>query len=131
MSNNCLFPVKLLALLDTAKNSESWMKRQIVLEGMPADDGKTRIVLYTPEIHQAHPENKGCRYRLAFYPNTESPLAIIDITKTTALEVYDVEGKVLISSTSIQDLSIHQALAVQTEMMYTLLEMSGCSINSL
>lgn len=126
--NHCLFPVKLMSLLDQAVKNPKWIGNQHRLDGMPQDD-KTRVMLMTPEMHDAfdgHHKGEYTRFRLAIVPGAN---IVVEYAETT-VEVYSAEG-VLLKAYHMEDLNHQQALAVQAELMYAYIENLGGYINSL
>lgn len=125
---NCLFPAKLFALLAQAKKDNTWMKSQHRLDGMPVD-GLTRIMLMTPEIHQAFDgefPNEHTRLRLTI----SHSLNVATQYEECMVEVYSAEG-MLLKQYKVADMSKEQALALQAELMYAVISSHGGFINSL
>lgn len=127
--SNCLFPVKLLALVNEAAKSISWGKDRHGLTDYP-EDGLTRIMLMTPEMHQAFDDsytNESTRFRLAVPKDIDHLVAVYEQTR---VEVYSA-NELLLGSYTVNVLNRQQAMAVQIELMYMIIQANGGYINSL
>ena len=127
-TNHCLFPVKLTALLNQAQKNDKWLGQQLRLEGMP-QDGLTRIMLMTPEMHQAFDgefPDQHTRFRLAIDPEAN----ISGQFTKTVVEIYSGDEH-LLKTYHMAELTHIGALAIQAELMYACIEQLGGYINSL
>lgn len=131
--NSHIFPVKLHSLMN-ALHQTNMLTKRTPPPGLTVDqdDGLSRIMLYTPEVHKATAVYMGddtptFRKRIA-YPPHGSVLGVL--VEQVAFEVYSVDGT-LLATAPLCNLEREMSLAIEVELMSLILEGNGIKIETM
>lgn len=126
MSN--LFPIKAYSLANSLRERREELQaynHECRAMAVGEEDGRMRMVLSTPEVMREVRQTfeiKDCRVRFAFdETNHFRP-------DMPCLEIYNVEGQLIVEPMDVSKLSDALSNAVQVELFYFLLKTKGLNV---